>query len=83
MDLRQYLNTLSPTSQRDFARACQTSLNYLRKGLSTGQKFKMELCIRIEKNSEGVVCCEEIRPDLIDEWEHYRNRECPCNKQAA
>ena len=43
----------------------------------------MELCIRLEQQSGGAICAEEIRPDLVVEWEHYRNRECPCNQQAA
>ncbi|WP_167760118.1 hypothetical protein [Paraburkholderia pallida] len=44
--LLAYLNSLSPDAQRDFARRCGTTIGYLRKAISAGQKLGLELCIK-------------------------------------
>lgn len=62
--LRTHLNSLTPVEQADFAARCGTSVGYLRKALSTGQKFGESLCINFECESGGQVRCEDLRPDV-------------------
>lgn len=59
-----YLNTLDSTTRADFARRCGTTVGYLRKAVSVGQKIGAETCINIERESLGSVRCEQLRPDV-------------------
>jgi DNA-binding transcriptional regulator YdaS (Cro superfamily) len=68
--LRDYLKTLSPDEQEAFAKRCGTSLNYLRKALSTKQQFGESLVIDMERESGQAVRCEQIRPDV--DWAYLR-----------
>lgn len=61
--LIEYLNSLDATQRTAFVLACETSENYLRKGASLGQKFGAELCVRIERASEGNVTRKDLHPD--------------------
>lgn len=66
----RYLSTL-PAAERDpFARRCGTTLNYLRKAASAGQRLGESLCIAIERESGRGVFCEQIRPDV--DWAYLR-----------
>lgn len=69
--LRTYLNGLSTDEQTKFAERCETSVGYLRKAISIGQKLSEKLVISIERESEGAVRCEELRPDV--DWQFLRN----------
>lgn len=71
--LHAYLKTMSTTDQAAFAKRCHTSLNYLRKAISTGQKLRESLVIDIERESAGAVRCELIRPDV--DWAYLRGTE--------
>ncbi len=62
--LIDYLNSLDKAARAEFAAACGTSENYMRKARSSGQKFSWERCIQIEKASKGKV----TRKDLRDDW---------------
>lgn len=68
--LRTYLNTLGTQAQLDFAARCQTSVGYLRKAISAGQKLGESIVIAIERESAGAVKCEQIRPDV--DWAYIR-----------
>ena len=68
--LRAYLNDLTSTEQNDFVIRCGTTINYLRKAISIGQLLGEGLCIRIDKESAGAVCCESLRPDV--DWAYLR-----------
>ncbi len=62
--LLNYLNAL-PTDERDlFAGRCGTTQNYIRKAISTGQKFGPALCVQIERATKG----EIRRSDLRSDW---------------
>lgn len=74
MDLRTYLNTLNPPDQAGFAQRCGTTVGYLRKALSIGQKLGEGLCINIDRESAGVVPCEDLRPDV--DWAYLRATNC-------
>lgn len=66
-----YLNALSSDDQTAFAARCDTTVGYLRKACSKGQRLGEGLCIKIERESGGEVRCEAIRPDV--DWAYLRN----------
>lgn len=68
--LRIYINGLPKHEQINFAERCDTSIGYLRKALSTGQKIRERLCINIDRESKGAVRCEDLRPDV--DWAYLR-----------
>jgi len=71
--LRTYLNGLSPSAQADFASRCNTSVGYLRKAMSAGQRIGESIVIAIERESAGAVRCEDLRPDV--DWAYLRGTE--------
>lgn len=76
-----YLSSL-PADQRDaFAQRCGTSVNYLRKAASAGQKLGESLCIAIERESARAVVCEQIRPDV--DWAFLRGTAPAANDAHA
>ncbi|CAH0525129.1 YdaS family helix-turn-helix protein [Vibrio hippocampi] len=60
--LRNYLNTLKPYQQMIFAENCETSIGYLRKAISVSQNLNPILCVQIEKNTQGKVTRQALRP---------------------
>lgn len=68
--LLAHLNALDPTDQQAFAKRCGTSVGYIRKAVSIGQKFGESLAIAIERETAGAVTCEELRPDV--DWAFIR-----------
>lgn len=62
-ELRSYLNALSIMMQREFAQKCGTSVEYLRKAISTKQKLGAALSVRIEANSGSKVSRKDLHPD--------------------
>lgn len=69
-ELIAYLNSLDTTEQQSFATNCGTSVGYIRKAVSTGQKIGESLCINFERESNGMVRCERVRPDV--DWNFIR-----------
>ncbi|MFL9943692.1 transcriptional regulator [Paraburkholderia graminis] len=63
-----YLNSLDKDSRTDFAKRCLTSEGYMRKARSANQKFRCELCVRIEQHSNGAVTRKDLRDDWADVW---------------
>ncbi|HGJ5884257.1 transcriptional regulator [Arsenophonus sp.] len=61
-ELRIYLNSLSLEQQHIFAKACGTSLGYLRKAISKDQKLGAELCVCIELISDKAISRKQLRP---------------------
>lgn len=64
-ELRAFLKTLSFKEQQQFAFRCNTTIGYLRKALSKGAIFSTELCVNIERESNGLV----TRKHLVPNWE--------------
>ena len=62
--LRRYLNGLSVAEQGEFCARAGTTLNYLRKALSTKPRMSVELAIALDRESNGAVRLEELRPDV-------------------
>ncbi len=69
--LRTCLNSMTPDKQEEFARRCGTTVGYLRKAISVGAQFDVQLCINIDVESAGAVRCEDLRPEVT--WSKLRN----------
>lgn len=71
MELKTYLETMTLEQREAFAARCSTSAGHLR-NISYGYKPAGEkLAIDIERESEGAVPCESLRPDV--DWEYLRS----------
>lgn len=72
MNLKQYLKSLDEAQAEDFAKRCGTSVAYLKKlaGGWGGAQSGEGLAINIERESDGAVTCEELRPDV--DWDFLR-----------
>lgn len=79
--LRVYLKAMPTADQVKFAKRCGTSLGYLRKAISTGQKLRESLVIDIEKESFGEVRCEQLRSDV--DWAYLRGTRKQPRQSAA
>lgn len=76
MDFKTYFMGM-PISDRDsFAVRCETSTQHLT-NVVYGKKPGESLCINIERESNGTVRCEELRPDV--DWAVLRK----CDRCAA
>ncbi len=62
--LRQYLSTLSPADQAAYAKRSGTTIGYLRKALSTRQRFDGGLVRQLHLHSKGAVSLTGLRPDI-------------------
>lgn len=69
--LRAYLSSLSPAEQLAYAKRCGTSIGYLRKAISKGQRLGTTLCINLDRESGRAVRLEELRPD--PDWDYVRS----------
>ena len=61
--LKRYMASLSPRQKRDFAESCGTTINYLRKVMSTGSVIGPEICVQIEIQSGGAVSRQSLNPE--------------------
>lgn len=68
--LRAYLKTLSPDDQARYAQRCGTTIGYLRKRLSVGGRIGESIAIALDRESEGAVPCDSVRPDV--DWKYLR-----------
>ena len=80
-DRRTYLNSLPVVEQQLFAERCGTSIGYLRKAISAGQKLGADLAVNIERESGGAVRVESVRADI--DWSFIRNTSIPASQSAA
>lgn len=62
--LRNYLSTLNPAAQADFAARAGTSIGYLRKAISVGQRFDGALVRLLHIESGGAVSLTDLRADI-------------------
>ncbi len=62
--LRSYLATMPPAEQAAYAVRAGTTIGYLRKALSKGQRFDGGLVRQLHIESDGVVSLTELRPDI-------------------
>lgn len=70
MNLKDFLAERPPADRESFAKRCGTSLGHLR-NISYGYRSCAEsLAIAIERESYGMVRCEDLRPDV--DWAFIR-----------
>jgi DNA-binding transcriptional regulator YdaS (Cro superfamily) len=69
--LQAYLNGLATSEQAAYARRSGTTIGYLRKAISTGQKIGEGVCINLERESRRAVMVEDLRDDV--DWAYLRN----------
>ena len=62
--LRSYLATMPPAEQAAYAVRAGTTIGYLRKALSKGQRFDGGLVRQLHIESDGAVSLTELRPDI-------------------
>jgi DNA-binding transcriptional regulator YdaS (Cro superfamily) len=67
-ELLDYLNSLDKAQRTAFCIAVGTTEGYLRKSISSGGRFKSELCVLIERHAEGRVTRKDLRPDWARAW---------------
>lgn len=65
-----YLATLSPADREAFAARCGTTVGYLRKIASTGQRIGERIAIAIDRESNRAVLMDDLRPDA--DWAYVR-----------
>lgn len=63
-ELRDYLATMEPDDQAAYAKRAGTTIGYLRKAISKGQRFDGALVRRLFEESGGAVTREGLRPDI-------------------
>ena len=61
--LLDHLNSIPEPQRYGFAVACGTSVGYLRKACSKGQKLGAALCVSIERETDGQITRKDLRPD--------------------
>jgi hypothetical protein len=73
--LRTYLNGLALGRQREFAVKCETTIEYLRKAISKGQKLGPALSVLIEIHSAGVISRKDLHPaDWMKIWPELNSK---------
>jgi len=74
--LKIFMAGLSPKEKVAFAEQCGTTLNYLRKAMSTKSVFGPEICVLIETHSGGVVSRKSLNPESWDRiWPELKEKD--------
>lgn len=60
--ITEYINRLPTTEQVLFAYKCGTTVNYLRKAVSTGQTLSAKLSVALEQESKGFITRQYLHP---------------------
>lgn len=81
MNFRDYYYRIPVKDRPEFAQRLKTSVGYLNM-IAAGHRTAGEsLAMRIERETERQVTCEEMRPDVP--WEVVRNTPAPAGLSAA
>ena len=75
MDLNTYYNLLPMQERPGFIERCGTSPGHM-KNVIYGRVAGLNLCINIERESHGLVTCEEMRNDV--DWNYLRGTKKRC-----
>lgn len=81
MSLKEYIKPLSRKDREKFAKRCETSIGMLSQVAYGHRRAGESLAINIERETNGVVRCEELRPDV--DWNYLRNTSPSPNEVAA
>ena len=66
MDLKTYLSAITPDEREAFAVRCETSRGHLQNVAYGSRTCAPELCLALERESQGAVKRQDLRPD--DFW---------------
>lgn len=80
MPLLELLKSKSVEEQKALAAACDTSAQYLFHVAHERKRAGETLCINLERETGGVIRCEDLRPDV--DWAYLRNTK-PKKRRAA
>lgn len=72
MNLRTFYSKLTVSQREEMVVACDTTVGHLR-NVAYGKTCGEALAMKIESFTNGIVTCEELRPDLIEQWAYLRN----------
>lgn len=79
--LRAYLKSLgSDEARKAFAKRCSTSLKYLRNASYGFRTLGPEICVNLERESDGALSRRDLRPD---DWVRIWPELAPQNEAAA
>lgn len=70
MQLLEYIKPLSKTELQSLAARCKTSAGQIKQVASGHRRCGESLAINLERETFGVVTCEELRPDV--DWAYLR-----------
>lgn len=70
MTLTEFIKTLTKDDLDDFASRCETSAGQIKQVAYGNRRAGESLAINIERESNGSVLCEELRPDV--DWQYLR-----------
>ena len=70
MNLHEFLKPLENEALLAFATACDTSPGQLKQVAYGNRRPSASLAINIERESQGQVTCEQLRPDI--DWAYVR-----------
>jgi len=70
MNLHEFLKPLENDALLALATACDTSPGQLKQVAYGNRRPSASLAINIERESQGEVTCEELRPDI--DWAYVR-----------
>ena len=79
--LKEYLKNMPFPERVKFAERCGTTHNYLKKAISKKHDLGINICILIDKNSCGLVRCEDLRPDV--DWKYLRGTSVKSDSEKA
>ena len=71
MHLKDFLKSLKKEQREDFALRCRTSHGQLQQVALGNRRAGESLAIDIERESHGIVRCEDLRPDV--DWAYIRS----------
>ena len=60
--LTKYINSLSEPERKKFARRCGTTINYLRKAVSSRQELGAQISVCIERETGGEIDRRYLHP---------------------
>lgn len=81
MDLKTYFATVEPAvSLARKINVAQAFVSHWRHGL---RRVPAERCPDVERATGGLVTCEELRPDLAEQWAYLRGTARRDDKQEA
>lgn len=70
MSLHVYIKALDRAALDDLAKRCQTTAGQLKQVAYGNRRANAGLAINLERETEGQVTCEELRPDI--DWAYLR-----------